>query len=88
METQTAPLIVDAVELIAVLSPTEGNQASGVVTFKPVGNGKAEVDAQLTGLPPNSKHAIHIHQSTGPNLERRKERRRSLQSFGSPACPA
>ena len=61
-EMQTAPLIVDAVELIAVLSPTEGNQASGVVTFKPVGNGKVEVDAQLTGLPPNSKHAIHIHQ--------------------------
>jgi superoxide dismutase, Cu-Zn family len=61
-EMQTAPLIVDAVELIAVLSPTEGNQASGVVTFKPAGKGKVEVDAQLTGLPPNSKHAIHIHQ--------------------------
>lgn len=58
----SAPVIVDATELIAVLSPTEGNQAAGVVTFKSVDEGKVEVEAKLTGLPPNSKHAIHIHQ--------------------------
>jgi len=58
----SAPIIVDATELVAVLSPTQGNQTAGVVTFKSAGEGKVEVKANLTGLPPNSKHAIHIHQ--------------------------
>jgi Cu-Zn family superoxide dismutase len=58
----SAPVIVDATELVAVLSPTEGNQAAGVVTFKSAGKGKVEIKANLTGLTPNSKHAIHIHQ--------------------------
>lgn len=57
-----APVIVDATELVAVLSPTEGNQTAGVVTFRPLDEGKVEVEAKLTGLPANSKHAIHIHQ--------------------------
>jgi superoxide dismutase, Cu-Zn family len=59
---ESSPVIVDATELIAVLSPTEGNQTSGVVTFKPADKGKVEIEARLTGLLPNSKHAIHIHQ--------------------------
>jgi superoxide dismutase, Cu-Zn family len=59
---ERAPVIVDATELVAVLSPTEGNQTAGVVTFKSVEDGKVEIAAKLTGLPPNSKHAIHIHQ--------------------------
>ncbi|HEY5706758.1 MAG TPA: superoxide dismutase family protein [Terrimicrobiaceae bacterium] len=58
----SAPVIVDATELIAILSPTEGNQAAGVVTFKSAGKGKVEVKGDLRGLSPNSKHAIHIHQ--------------------------
>jgi superoxide dismutase, Cu-Zn family len=58
----SAPVIVDATELVAVLSPTEGNQATGVVTFKSAGKGKVEVKADISGLTPNSKHAIHIHQ--------------------------
>ena len=59
---ESSPVIVDATELIAVLSPTEGNQTTGVVTFKPADKGKVEIEARLTGLLPNSKHAIHIHQ--------------------------
>jgi superoxide dismutase, Cu-Zn family len=59
---ESSPVIVDATELVAVLSPTEGNQTTGVVTFKPVEKGRVEIEAKLTGLPPNSKHAIHIHQ--------------------------
>ena len=58
----SAPVIVDATELVAVLSPTEGNQTAGVVTVKSAGQGRVEGKANLTGLPPNSKHAIHIHQ--------------------------
>jgi Cu-Zn family superoxide dismutase len=59
---KSSPVIVDATELVAVLSPTEGNQTTGVVTFKTVEKGQVGIEAQLTGLPPNSKHAIHIHQ--------------------------
>ena len=59
---ETSPVIVDATELVAVLSPTEGNQTTGVITFKPGEKGQVEIEAKLTGLPPNSKHAIHIHQ--------------------------
>jgi len=59
---ESSPVIVDATELVAVLSPTEGNQTAGVVTFKPVEKGKVAIEARLTGLPPNSTHAIHIHQ--------------------------
>jgi superoxide dismutase, Cu-Zn family len=59
---ESSPVIVDATELVAVLSPTEGNQTTGVVTFKPADKGKVEIEARLTGLLPNSKHAIHIHQ--------------------------
>jgi Cu-Zn family superoxide dismutase len=58
----SAPVIVDATELVAVLSPTEGNQAAGVVLFNSAGKGKVKVTANVTGLTPNSKHAIHIHQ--------------------------
>lgn len=61
-ELSSAPVIVDATELVAVLSPTEGNQAAGVVTFKSAGKGKVEIKADISGLSPNSKHAIHVHQ--------------------------
>ena len=61
-ELSSAPVIVDATELVAVLSPTEGNQAAGVATFKSAGKGKVEVKADISGLSPNSKHAIHVHQ--------------------------
>ncbi|HEY5770819.1 MAG TPA: superoxide dismutase family protein [Terrimicrobium sp.] len=61
-ELSSAPVIVDATEWVAVLSPTEGNQAAGVVTFKSAGKGKVEIKADISGLSPNSKHAIHVHQ--------------------------
>jgi superoxide dismutase, Cu-Zn family len=59
---KSSPVIVDATELVAVLSPTEGNKAAGVVTFKPVEKGQVAIEGEITGLSPNAKHAIHIHQ--------------------------
>jgi Cu-Zn family superoxide dismutase len=47
---------------VAVLHPTKGNQASGVVHFQTVGDGKVRVTATVEGLAPNSVHAIHIHE--------------------------
>lgn len=58
----SAPVIADAVELVAVLIPTKGNTASGVVAFKPLKNNQVEVTGKVWGLDPRSKHGFHIHQ--------------------------
>ncbi|MBI3880862.1 MAG: superoxide dismutase family protein [Verrucomicrobia bacterium] len=48
-------------QLAAVIKPTAGNQCSGVVRFTEVGD-KVYVFAELEGLTPNAKHAMHIHE--------------------------
>ena len=55
METKTS-------SLAAVLVPTKGNEARGVVTFEPLENDQVRVTARVSGLKPDSKHAIHIHE--------------------------
>ncbi|MCS7034045.1 MAG: superoxide dismutase family protein [Phycisphaerae bacterium] len=69
----------------AVLAPSKAattqptmNNVRGKVTFTQVADGVA-VDAEITGLPPNSKHGFHIHEkgdlssddlmSTGPHWD-------------------
>lgn len=49
-------------ELIAVVSPTEGNKVRGVVMFKALDDKKVEVKARFSGFEPNSMHGFHIHQ--------------------------
>lgn len=44
---------------VAVLHPTEGNQARGVVRFTRAGE-QIRVEARVTGLPPGP-HAYHVH---------------------------
>lgn len=46
--------------LIAVIQPTEGYTASGVVFFKKVDDG-VEVSGEIEGLKPG-KHGFHVHQ--------------------------
>ncbi len=46
--------------LIAVMTPTAGNKTAGKVEFTQVAAG-VRVVADISGLTPNSKHAIHIH---------------------------
>ncbi len=46
---------------VAVVHATEGNATDGTVRFNVV-DGKIKIIADITGLKPNSKHAIHIHQ--------------------------
>lgn len=48
--------------LVAVLVPTEGHQARGVVIFESAGNEGVRVTANITGLEPNAKHGMHIHE--------------------------
>lgn len=46
---------------VAVIHPTEGNSASGVVKFMAM-EGGVHVTAQIKGLTPNASHGFHIHQ--------------------------
>jgi len=46
---------------IAVLSPTEGNTAQGIVTFTQVKEG-VRVQAEIKGLKPGQAHGFHVHQ--------------------------
>lgn len=46
---------------VAVIHPTEGNEASGVVTFTKVGDG-VRVQASISGLQPGQLHGFHVHQ--------------------------
>jgi Cu-Zn family superoxide dismutase len=47
---------------IAVLHPTQGNQARGTVRFTQEGKDTVRVVVELTGLAPNSAHGFHIHE--------------------------
>jgi Cu-Zn family superoxide dismutase len=48
---------------VAMIEPTKGNTARGTVRFEQRGN-KVRVIADITGLKPNQKHAIHVHEGT------------------------
>jgi superoxide dismutase, Cu-Zn family len=45
---------------IAVLTPTEGNKAEGVVTFTQTDEG-VKIVAHISGLTPGQEHGFHIH---------------------------
>lgn len=45
---------------IAILAPTEGNIASGTVTFSQDGD-ITQIDVRVDNLKPNSMHGLHIH---------------------------
>lgn len=47
---------------VCVVMPTEGNQCKGVVHFDVAKPKKVKVTAKISGLKPNAKHAIHIHE--------------------------
>ncbi|MEX1063603.1 MAG: superoxide dismutase family protein [Balneolaceae bacterium] len=47
--------------LVAVIHPTDGNEASGVVTFSREGD-DIRVIATISDLEPESRHGFHIHE--------------------------
>jgi superoxide dismutase, Cu-Zn family len=47
--------------LVATIHPTKGNTAAGVVRFTTVPAG-VRIVADISGLTPSAKHAIHIHE--------------------------
>ena len=52
---------VEIERAIAVVTATEGNQVSGIVTFQQK-EGHVLVNAKLNGLNPNQKHGFHVHE--------------------------
>lgn len=48
-------------EAVAVIHPTDGNTARGIVHFKQVGN-RVKIVALIEGLNPDSRHGFHIHE--------------------------
>lgn len=48
--------------LVAVLTPTEGHEARGLVTFEAMEEDQVRVTARVSGLKADAKHAIHIHE--------------------------
>lgn len=46
---------------VALMQPTQGSKTAGTVTFTQASAG-VKVEANITGLEPNAKHAIHIHE--------------------------
>ena len=58
--TQTSMSSEAPAHLIAVVHPTEGNSASGVVHFNAV-EGGVQVSGEITGISPGL-HGFHIHQ--------------------------
>ncbi|HVS70686.1 MAG TPA: superoxide dismutase family protein [Phycisphaerae bacterium] len=46
---------------VAVIYPTKGNSVSGTINFVKMGSG-VHIHGTITGLTPNSTHAIHIHE--------------------------
>ncbi|MBN6150655.1 superoxide dismutase family protein [Xanthomonas sp. AmX2] len=57
----TPPAAQAAASATAALSPTQGNQVAGEVSFNVV-NGAVHVAGTVTGLKPNSEHGFHIHE--------------------------
>lgn len=47
-------------QAVAVVQPTEGNQAHGVVEFTQTDAG-VHIVADISGLTPNASHAFHVH---------------------------
>ena len=57
--------------VVAVMQPTAGNKAGGTVVFTRTKDG-VKVEANITGLSPNSEHAIHVHQFGDVRLDNGK----------------
>lgn len=52
----------EVTKLVCHLQPTEGNKVSGTVTFTRLADGKIRINAEVSGLSPDSEHAMHIHE--------------------------
>ena len=61
MEEQAVETAPEIPKATAVISPTEGNETAGVVTFTQTDEG-VRVQATVSGLDAETRHGFHIHQ--------------------------
>ena len=54
--------MADATSAVAVMDPTEGHAVRGVVRLTRTAADSVRVQAEITGLPPNSRHGFHVHE--------------------------
>lgn len=54
--------MADATSAVAVMDPTKGNKVSGVVRLTRTAADSVRMQAEITGLPPNSRHGFHVHE--------------------------
>ena len=57
----TSARVVSSGVAVATIEPTQGNTCRGTVTFTQQGS-EVKVVADLTGLTPGQKHAMHVHE--------------------------
>ncbi|MGY1459425.1 MULTISPECIES: superoxide dismutase family protein [unclassified Luteimonas] len=64
MPADTAPDMTTTppAHTVAILSATEGNSVTGEIAFAAVDGGVA-ITGQVNGLPPNSEHGFHVHET-------------------------
>lgn len=64
LPADTAPdmTTTPAAHTVAILSATEGNSVTGELAFAAVDGGVA-ITGQVNGLPPNSEHGFHVHET-------------------------
>jgi len=60
-EMEHVRMWADVDVLVAVLHPTEGNKAKGLVKFHATDDG-IHVEAHIEGLEPETEHGFHIHE--------------------------
>lgn len=60
-DQETVETMPEINQATAVISPTEGNNTAGVVTFTQTDNG-VRVEATISGLDQEMRHGFHIHQ--------------------------
>ena len=59
---QAQPGSQTAARAVAVVQPTQGSTANGVVRFEQTGEDSVKVTADLKGLPPSKTLGFHIHE--------------------------
>lgn len=47
---------------VATLTPTQGNNARGLIIYHQMGDGSLMMHAQITGLKPGAEHGFHVHE--------------------------
>lgn len=60
--TEKLPGFADIAHAVAVMHPTAGNEARGIVRFREVEDGRVRIVARIEGLPAGRDYGFHVHE--------------------------